>query len=77
VRLEPLAEAHREHLRLTCDADDEIWASMRELGATEEGVARQASGAWTGRTRDLVMFSILADEWPGVCERLEERLAAF
>jgi hypothetical protein len=24
-----------------------------------------------------VVFSILADEWPGVRERLDERLAAF
>jgi RimJ/RimL family protein N-acetyltransferase len=52
-------------------------AAMRKLGATEEGVARQASVTWTGRVRDLVVFSILANEWPGVRERLDERLAAF
>jgi N-acetyltransferase len=28
VRLEPLAEAHREPLRVACDADPGIWASL-------------------------------------------------
>jgi hypothetical protein len=32
---------------------------------------------WTGRTRSSVIFSILADEWPAVRARLEQRLAAF
>jgi RimJ/RimL family protein N-acetyltransferase len=52
-------------------------AAMNKLGATEEGVARQASVTWTGRVRDLAVFSILADEWPGVRERLDARLAGF
>jgi RimJ/RimL family protein N-acetyltransferase len=52
-------------------------AAMNKLGATEEGVARQASVTWTGRVRDLVVFSILANEWPDVRERLDERLAAL
>jgi len=52
-------------------------AAVNKLGATEEGVARQASVTWTGRVRDLVVFSILADEWPTVRERLDARLAEF
>jgi RimJ/RimL family protein N-acetyltransferase len=52
-------------------------AAMLKLGAVEEGVARQASVTWTGRVRDLVVFSIIADEWPGVRRRLDERLASF
>jgi RimJ/RimL family protein N-acetyltransferase len=52
-------------------------AAMRKLGAIEEGVARQASVTWTGRVRDLVVFSILADEWPQVRDNLDERLASF
>jgi RimJ/RimL family protein N-acetyltransferase len=43
----------------------------------QEGVLRQDRVVWTGRVRDTVVFSILADEWPGVRERLDERLAAF
>jgi len=52
-------------------------AAMNKLGAKEEGVARQASVTWTGRVRDLVVFSLLADEWPAVRERLDARLAEF
>jgi hypothetical protein len=32
---------------------------------------------WTGRVRDTVIFSILAEEWPDVRERLDARLAAL
>jgi hypothetical protein len=32
---------------------------------------------WTGRIRDTVIFSILADEWPTVRQRLDARLAAY
>ena len=52
-------------------------AAMNRLGATEEGIARQASVTWTGRVRDLVVFSILADEWPSIGDALDARLAAF
>ncbi len=50
-------------------------AAMVKLGAVQEGITRQASITWTGRVRDLVVFSILADEWPAVRDRLDERLA--
>jgi RimJ/RimL family protein N-acetyltransferase len=52
-------------------------AAMLKLGATAEGVTRQASITWTGRVRDLTVFSILADEWPAVRPRIEARLAEF
>jgi RimJ/RimL family protein N-acetyltransferase len=52
-------------------------AAMNKLGAVEEGVARQASVTWTGRVRDLVVFSVLADEWPAVRQRLDNRIAAL
>ncbi|HEY1749765.1 MAG TPA: GNAT family protein [Caulobacteraceae bacterium] len=52
-------------------------AAMNKIGAVEEGIARQASVTWTGRVRDLVVFSILADEWPAVRDRLDVRIAAF
>jgi len=52
-------------------------AAMRKLGAVEEGMLRNHLVTWTGRTRSSVIFSILADEWPAVRARLDERLAAF
>jgi RimJ/RimL family protein N-acetyltransferase len=52
-------------------------AAMNKLGATEEGIARQASVTWTGRVRDLIVFSILAHEWPEILETLDARLAEF
>ena len=52
-------------------------AAVTKLGATEEGILRQDRVTWTGRIRDTVIFSILADEWPGVRDRLDARLSAF
>lgn len=50
-------------------------AAVLKLGATQEGVLRRDRITWTGRVRDTVVFSILDDEWPGVRERLDARLA--
>lgn len=52
-------------------------AAVLKLGATQEGVLRQDLVTWTGRIRDTVVFSVLAEEWPAVRERLDARLAAF
>lgn len=51
-------------------------AAVLKLGATREGLLRRHRITWTGRERDTVVFSILADEWPQVRERLEQRLSA-
>jgi RimJ/RimL family protein N-acetyltransferase len=52
-------------------------AAVLKLGATQEGILRKDRVAWTGRVRDTVVFSILADEWPAVRDRLDARLATF
>ena len=52
-------------------------AAVLKLGAVQEGILRQDRVTWTGRVRDTVHFSILADEWPAVRDRLDARLAAF
>lgn len=52
-------------------------AAVLKLGAVQEGILRQDRIIWTGRLRDTVYFSILADEWPAVRERLDARLAAI
>jgi RimJ/RimL family protein N-acetyltransferase len=52
-------------------------AAVLKLGATQEGILRQDRITWTGRIRDTVVFSILADEWPAVREGLDARLARF
>jgi RimJ/RimL family protein N-acetyltransferase len=49
-------------------------AAVLKLGAVQEGVLRQDRVTWTGRIRDTVIFSILADEWPAVRDRLDARL---
>jgi len=48
--------------------------AMRKLGAVEEGVLRRHMINEDGSPRDSVFYSILADEWPTVKHRLEERL---
>ena len=45
------------------------------LGAVQEGILRQDRMCWTGRVRDTVVFSVLADEWPIVREGLLARLS--
>lgn len=52
-------------------------AAVTKLGAVQEALLRQDRLTWTGRLRDTVIFSILADEWPAVRDRLDARLAAF
>lgn len=52
-------------------------AAVLKLGARQDGILRADRITWTGRVRDTVVFSILADEWPAVRARLEARLAAF
>jgi RimJ/RimL family protein N-acetyltransferase len=52
-------------------------AAVAKLGAKEEGILRQDRVTWTGRVRDTVIFSILAEEWPEVRDGLDARLAGF
>ena len=52
-------------------------AAVLKLGATQEGILRSDRVTWTGRIRDTVYFSILADEWPGVRDRLDARVSSF
>jgi RimJ/RimL family protein N-acetyltransferase len=52
-------------------------AAVLKLGATQEGILRADRVTWTGRIRDTAVFSILAEEWPAVRERLDARLAGF
>lgn len=52
-------------------------AAVLKLGAVQEGILRRDRITWTGRGRDTVTFSILAEEWPAVRDRLDARLAAF
>jgi len=49
-------------------------AAVTKLGAKQDGILRQDRITWTGRTRDTVIFSILAEEWPEVRARLIARL---
>lgn len=48
--------------------------AIERLGAVKEGVLRKHRFTWDGIYRDTVYYSILADEWPEVKERLESFL---
>lgn len=52
-------------------------AAIRKLGAKPEGVLRKHKTTWTGRARDTALFAVIDDEWPGVRDDLDRRLAAF
>ena len=49
-------------------------AAIERLGAVREGVLRRHMRLPDGYLRDTVYYSILADEWPALKARLEERL---
>jgi RimJ/RimL family protein N-acetyltransferase len=51
-------------------------AAVRKLSATQEGVLRRHKVTWTGHLRDTAVFSIIAEEWPAVRDRLDARLNA-
>ncbi|MGH3384708.1 MAG: GNAT family N-acetyltransferase [Nocardioidaceae bacterium] len=51
-------------------------AAIEKMGASREGVLRRHKRRADGTFRDSAVFSILADEWPAVRERLSSRLAA-
>lgn len=50
--------------------------AIEKLGAVREGVLRKYQIRSNGVIRDTVMYSLLAEEWPEVRARLEERLGA-
>jgi N-acetyltransferase len=52
-------------------------AAILRLGAKEEGVLRKHLILPSGRIRDSVIFSIIADEWPEVKLRLKAKLGAI
>jgi RimJ/RimL family protein N-acetyltransferase len=51
--------------------------AIEKLGAQREGVLRSYQIRSNGTLRDTVMYSLLAEEWPEVRARLEERLAGL
>jgi RimJ/RimL family protein N-acetyltransferase len=51
-------------------------AAVSKLGAHLDGILRHDRIVWTGRLRDTCVFSILAEEWPMVRDKLEARLMA-
>jgi RimJ/RimL family protein N-acetyltransferase len=50
--------------------------AIEKLGAVREGVLRKHIVRPDGYIRDSVMYSVIAEEWPGVRSKLEARLAA-
>jgi RimJ/RimL family protein N-acetyltransferase len=49
--------------------------AITRIGAVEEGVLRRHAVTETGRIRDTVYFSVIAEEWPAVRDRLKAMLA--
>jgi RimJ/RimL family protein N-acetyltransferase len=49
--------------------------AISRLGAKEEGILRNHMLMPDGRERDSVLFSIVKNEWPGVKQNLEYKLA--
>lgn len=68
---------HWECLRVefkTSAVNERSRTALTRLGAVEEGTLRHHMVNADGSLRDSVYFSILAEEWPAVRRRLEERI---
>ena len=50
-------------------------AALKRIGVVEEGTFRRRMLTQSGRWRDSVYFSIVAEEWPSVRDALEAKLA--
>lgn len=59
---------------ITDRTNERSQAAIAKLGAVREGVLRNHMVVQEGRLRDSVVFSIVANEWPLIRERLEARL---
>ncbi len=55
--------------------NDRSQRAIERLGAVREGILRRHLWMSDGFIRDTVYYSILADEWPAIRGRLEERIA--
>lgn len=51
-------------------------AAIERLGAKREGVLRRYQRRTDGTVRDTVMYSVIAEEWPDVRERLIARIGS-
>ena len=51
-------------------------AAIERLGARCDGLLRRHSVMSDGRVRDLLVFSIIADEWPNVSRHIDHLLAS-
>src|ERR671913_325340 len=54
--------------------NDQSRTAILRLGAKQEGILRNHLIMPSGRIRDSVFFSIIADEWPEVRANLEAKL---
>jgi RimJ/RimL family protein N-acetyltransferase len=61
-------------LRTHC-LNDQSRAAIERLGAKLDGILRQHMIMPDGHVRDTVVYSIIRDEWPGVKEGLQRRMA--
>lgn len=68
---------HCQRVQFMTDAlNQRSCASLRRLGAKEEGLLRRHLVMPGGRTRDSVIFSVIDSEWPAMRASLEARMLA-
>lgn len=67
--LDCIAVELRTHARNTASR-----AAIERLGARQDGILRHHMFMPDGTLRDTVVYSILAEEWPAVRDRLHDRL---
>ena len=54
--------------------NERSWRAIERIGAKREGILRNHYILPDGVIRDSVFYSVIESEWPGVKERLEEKL---
>ncbi|MGA7396833.1 MAG: GNAT family protein [Solirubrobacterales bacterium] len=61
---------------LTDVLNDRSRLAIKRIGARPEGILRNHMQMPDGRIRNSAIYSVTSEEWPGVNERLEERLSS-
>ncbi|KUP04494.1 hypothetical protein Q73_15295 [Bacillus coahuilensis m2-6] len=51
--------------------------AIERLGAKREGILRKERILESGYSRNAVLYSIIDEEWPAVCEHLVNKLASY
>jgi RimJ/RimL family protein N-acetyltransferase len=62
---------HFERIEFKTDVlNERARQGLRRVGGIEEGILRSHMTMWNNRRRTSIYYSVLKDEWPGLCQTI-------